>query len=436
MSITIEEQDNERRGGASRLTAWLLAIVVASAALVLLGGSPAGASPAAPTACSTGALLGDQAAVDTIEAGAQQDFLRQLNELRRTRGMGSLAWNGAIATPSIEWSQTMSAQDWLHHARDTGAGDGVEPHEDYVTINSRIVANWQRLAENVGVSSMYSSCTMEDLEANTAKAVVALHNAFVNSSGHYANMVGDHNQVGIGVHIDHAKLWVTVRFAKGDLPTGSNASASNVVNAETAKYIDAVYQLFAGRTASSSEKTAWAPAVQSGNRKALTSNLAASDSWAGERVNELYQKILGRTADSGGRSYWLGQISRGFQLESAAVEFYGSNEYFVRNGSSNRSFVAALYRDLMGRSADSAGLEYWKGFLDRRQLTRSGVADNFYRSIESRRDRVSSIHKEIFSTDIAGAGRDQWADKLYSIGDVALAAELAASGSYWNLATQ
>src|SRR3546814_7273550 len=136
----------------------------------------------APTACSTGALLGDTAGVDTIEAVAQQDFLRRLNDLRRSKGLGPLVWNGAMAAPSIAWSQTMSAQDWLHHARDVGAGDGVEPSQDYVTINSRIVSNWQRLAENVGVSSMYSSCTMSDLQGNSAKAVEALHNAFVNSS--------------------------------------------------------------------------------------------------------------------------------------------------------------------------------------------------------------------------------------------------------------
>src|SRR5688500_18564113 len=106
MAITDREVGQERTGGG-RLVAWLLGAVMGSAALVLLGSAPAGAAPAAPTACSTGALLGDGAAVDTIEAGAQQDFLQRLNDLRRAKGLGALAWNGAIATPSIGWSQTM-----------------------------------------------------------------------------------------------------------------------------------------------------------------------------------------------------------------------------------------------------------------------------------------------------------------------------------------
>lgn len=428
MSEQVEAPETSRRGRVGRITAWFLVVVVAASTLTLTGTSPAAA------ACSTGDLLGDTATVDAIESDAQQAFLVRLNDLRRAKGLSTLAWNGAVATHAISWSQTMSAQDWLHHARDTGADDGVEPSQDYVTINSKIVSNWERLAENVGVASMYSSCTTSDLASNTDKAVEALHNAFVNSSGHYKNMVADHNQVGIGVHIDSKKLWVTVRFAKGDLPSGSS-SASTVVTTDASKYIDAVYQLFAGRTATSGEKSSWAPAVQSGNRTALTSALAVSDSWAGVRVNDMYRKILGRDADSGGRSYWLSQISRGFQLEAAAVEFYGSKEYFSANGGSNWRFVAALYEDLLERTGDDAGIRYWKNHLDRGQLTRSGVADNFYRSIESRRDRVNGLHQEIFGTGISGAARDAWAERLAWIGDVALAAELAATSSYWHMAT-
>ena len=434
MQHEVEAEQTGGQGRIGRIAAWALAAIVAGTALVLLSPSAASAAPSAPTACSTADLLGNRTAVDAIEATAQQDFLVRLNDLRRSKGLGSLAWNGAIAAPAISWSETMSAQDWLHHARDTSLVDGVEPWQDYVTINSKLVPNWQRLAENVGVSSMYSSCSLSDLEANSAKAVAGLHSAFVNSSGHYANMVADHNQVGIGVHIDAGKMWVTVRFAKGDLPTGS-ASASTIVTSQTANYIDAVYQLFAGRTASSGEKTAWAPAVQSGNRKALTSALSVTDSWAGVRVNDLYRKILGRSADAAGRSYWVNQISRGFRLEAVAVEFYGSKEYFVANGATHHSFVAALYEDLLERKADAGGLAYWKTFLKSGALTRSGVADNFYRSIESRRDRVVSLHQEIFGTGISGSARDSWADRLAWIGDVALAAEFAASHTYWSMAT-
>ena len=420
----------EKRAGKI-IRRFALGIAVGGAGLVggVIAAAPAGA-------CSTGSLLADTASVDRIESASQQDFLARLNDLRRSKGLGALAWNEAVTGPSIAWSQTMSTQTapgssrvgWLHHARDTGANDGVTAEQDYVNINSRLVANWQRLAENVGVSGMRQACSMTDLDASADRAVLALHDAFVASSGHYKNMVGDFNQVGIGVHIDSDEMWVTVRFAKGDLPR------STAVTAEAASYIDAVFQLFVKRTASTSEKQYWAGAVQSGNRKALTQTLAVSDAWAGTRVADLYAKILGRTPDASGRAYWLDQIARGFRLEGAAVEFYGSNEYFSRNGSNPSGFVAALYRDLMGRTADGAGLSYWTGFLQRGQLTRSGVAHNFYASIESRRDRVNRLHREIFGTTLAGSGLDAWADRLSGLGDVQLAAELAATNSYWDRA--
>lgn len=341
MPVTVEEHEHEQRGRAGRLVVWMLTMVAASAALVLLWGSPAGAAPVAPTACSTGALLGDQVAVDTVEAGAQQDFLRRLNDLRRAKGLGPLAWNGAIATPSIAWSQTMSAQDWLHHARDTGAGDGVEPHEDYVTINAKIVPNWQRLAENVGVSSMYSSCTMDDLEANTGKAVLALHDAFVNSSGHYANMVGDHNQVGIGVHIDHAKLWVTVRFAKGDLPAASSATPLTTVRYD-------------------------------------------ADGGSGT-IYRLYRAYFLREPEKAGYDHWLGAYLQGYRLSEISDDFAKSEEFQQRYGSiGNAEFLTRVYLNVLGRGVDAGGYDYWMDKMNR-GLSRGLVMIYFSDSAEYRR---------------------------------------------------
>lgn len=330
-------EGHELRGRAGRLATYVLAAVVASAGLVLLAGSPAGAAPAS---CSTGALLGDTAGVDSIEADAQQDFLRRLNELRRAKGLGPLAWNGDVASPSIAWAQKMSAQDWLHHARDTGAGDGVEPHEDYVTINSRIVRNWERLAENVGATGMYSSCTMADLRANSAKAVEGIHKAFVGSSGHYANMVGDHNQVGIGVHIDHAKMWVTVRFAKGDLPAGGGAAPLTTVSYDADGATGTIYRL--------------------------------------------YRAYFLREPDKSGYDYWLGAFNRGYGLASISNDFARSQEFQARYGSlSNADYLHRVYLNVLGRRAEAAGHSYWMDQMNR-GLSRGHVMVNFSDSAEFR----------------------------------------------------
>jgi uncharacterized protein YkwD len=269
---------SEEASRIHRFASWMAGACIAAAGVwAVMAPSPADAAPVAPS-CSTASLLGNVDAVDAIEASSQQGFLVKLNELRRSQGLGNLAWNGALTVHAIAWSEHMSAQNRLYHARDTGPGDGVEPHQDYVTIGSKIVPNWQRLAENVGVSGMYSSCSLTALESNAAKAVDALHRAFVNSPGHYKNMVGDHNQVGIGVHIDSDEMWVTVRFAKGDLPSGAAAQVQSVSTSAAAKYIQAAYGLFQGRTPTAGELSYWTPGVQAGDRRSITTALARSRS--------------------------------------------------------------------------------------------------------------------------------------------------------------
>ena len=168
---------------------------------------------------------------------------------------------------------------------------------------------------------------------------------------------------------------------------------------------------------------------------ALTSALAVTDSWAGARISELYQTVFQRSADGAGRAYWLDQIRRGLPLESVGVEFYRSGEYFTRSGGTNRAWIEALYDDLLGRTADGGGVSYWLGQLAAGQ-PRSAVSANFYRSNESRRDRAGSLHEDVLGSRLADPGLQQWADRLAFVGDVRLAADLAATQSFWNLATR
>lgn len=371
-------------------------------------------------------------AMDSAEAASESSFLAQLNDLRRSRNLPALVANHRIAGPAADWSETMSAQDWLHHARDTGPNDGVEPHQDYVTLVTNVVANWQRVGENVGVSTMRSWCSGAELDSATRSATDALHTAFVNSEGHFRNMIGDFNQVGIGVEIDADELWVTVRFAKGDLPPEASYTAEQ--QAEARGYIDAVYQLFVNRAATSAEHQRWTPTVLEGKRRSLTAALSVSDEWAGERIEDLYQVVLGRSADDSGRAAWLSAVRGGKRLEDVAAGFFGSQEYFNRSGGTNDRFVRSLYEDILGRSADNSGREFWTGAIQR-GMTRRQVAANFYASIESRRDRVTALYQEILSRNPDSTGMQHWSTQLRSMGDVVLASTLASSTEFWNRAT-
>jgi len=197
------------------------------------------------------------------------------------------------------------------------------------------------------------------------------------------------------------------------------------------RYVNAAYQLFLGRTPSGPEAEAGCAQARGGQRFTFTTGLSRSDEWAGRQISELYQKVFGRPADSGGRSYWLSQVQRGMRIEEIAAQLYGSAEYFNAAGRTNERFVDELYLDLMGRPSDPSGKAHWVEQLRSGRLNRTQVAASFYASLESRRDRVDALYQQVLGRAADAGGRQYWVDQLLRVGDVALAAYLAASEEYY-----
>ena len=143
------------------------------------------------------------AAIDS--ATAEQRFYDLLNGARTARGLGALQVDAGVAAVAVDWSGRMAADNNLHH------------RPDLVAAISAVEANWQGAGENVGVSN--------DPGIGTVTIVETLHNKFMNSPEHFANIVGDYNRVGIGVIQANGNVWVTVNFLKGPTITAAPAEA-------------------------------------------------------------------------------------------------------------------------------------------------------------------------------------------------------------------
>lgn len=206
----------------------------------------------------------------------------------------------------------------------------------------------------------------------------------------------------------------------------ADTSPGAVGPAPTARYLDAVFELFLGRSPSASEIDGWSVVAHREGLRAVTGALAASDEWAGRRVDDLYRTVLERPAEPAGRAHWVGRIAGGLHLEEVAAMFYGSPEYFDRVGGTEGGFVDALYRALLGRHADTGGRSHWLGHL-RRGMARHAVAGSFYASTESRFDRVAATYREVLGRAPDAGGHRHWAERLLRSGEVELAASLAAS---------
>ena len=80
----------------------------------------------------------------------------------------------------------------------------------------------------------------------------------------------------------------------------------------------------------------------------------------------LYNAAFARLPDASGLEYWITQRSSGSNSERVVAQsFLGSAEFIELYGSdvSHSTYVNNLYKNVLGREADTAGLNYWVGNL-------------------------------------------------------------------------
>ena len=91
----------------------------------------------------------------------------QINASRAAQGLNGLAMNRTLAAKAQNWAQHLASIRRLEHSN----------------LTSGVPSNWQALAENVGYYSNLGG----------------MHQMFMDSPGHRANILGQYNSVGTGV---------------------------------------------------------------------------------------------------------------------------------------------------------------------------------------------------------------------------------------------
>ncbi|MEZ5230405.1 MAG: SpoIID/LytB domain-containing protein [Acidimicrobiales bacterium] len=220
---------------------------------------------------------------------------------------------------------------------------------------------------------------------------------------------------------------------KSDWFTPGVVYRSDLVGTPTAKFIEGAYQVYTGGPPSSAELSVWYDRLQNGaSRAELTSALSKTPQFAGVMVDELYETSLGRAPDEIGSAYWLDiMVGKKTPYAELGIYFYGSQEYYQRTGGSPEPFVRALYRDLLHREPDAAGLAYWVQQMAKPTVSPPDVASGFYVSIESRRDRADRLYLRVLGRPADAAGRDAAAERIALTDDLVVAAELGTSDEFY-----
>ena len=104
------------------------------------------------------------------------------------------------------------------------------------------------------------------------------------------------------------------------------------------------------------------------------------------KMFRLYNASFKRLPDPDGLRYWIYNFSSGKDDERAvASSFLASVEFKQRYGEnvSNERYVNTLYKNVLGREADTSGLNYWLGNLNNGIETKYELLLGFSESLEN-----------------------------------------------------
>ncbi|HVC93265.1 MAG TPA: DUF4214 domain-containing protein, partial [Pirellulales bacterium] len=119
--------------------------------------------------------------------------------------------------------------------------------------------------------------------------------------------------------------------------------------------VDQFYETFLHRAADIGGQTVWVNAFLSGSSEVdVESGFLASPEYQASHssntafVDGLYSDVLGRAADPSGQAVWLGALASGVSREAVAQSLLTSAEAFTR-------VLDGYYANFLGRAADPAG---------------------------------------------------------------------------------
>ena len=178
-------------------------------------------------------------------------------------------------------------------------------------------------------------------------------------------------------------------------------------NIDNDKFVDRLYLAFFGRESDRDGRYYWTGRLSRGmSRRTVAANFinsteflnicnsygivrgsvgssgtSATRSQIEAYVKRCYTQILGRSGDSDGINYWTTLIQNGQSRPvDVAKSFVGSREFSLKQ-LNNTEFVKVMYRAFMGREYDTGGLNYWVNQMNR-GMSKNEVLNNFANSKE------------------------------------------------------
>jgi len=96
-----------------------------------------------------------------------------------------------------------------------------------------------------------------------------------------------------------------------------------------------------------------------------------SEEESAEQIAELYIATFNRAPDEAGLNYWVERHKDGMSVEEIAKSFFDQPETKELYGESDLdSFIDSVYGNVLDRTPDEAGAEYWKAELENGKISK------------------------------------------------------------------
>jgi len=127
--------------------------------------------------------------------------------------------------------------------------------------------------------------------------------------------------------------------------------------------------------------------------KFADSTFALDVSGTAGQAYRIYQAAFNRAPDSSGLGFWISAMDQGYSLNAVAQGFVDSPEFKTLYGTSptNAQIVSKMYDNVLHRTPDQGGYDFWLGVLNRGDATVAQVLAGMGESAENQAALVGVI---------------------------------------------
>jgi RHS repeat-associated protein len=178
-------------------------------------------------------------------------------------------------------------------------------------------------------------------------------------------------------------------------------------------YVTALYRTVLKREPEPAGLRFWMHLVESGTGLfQVVQGFWESREHRGLQVNDFYATYLHRAAEPAGQEAWIQALQGGMTETEMARLFVTSAEYTASHKDPT-AFVQGLYTDVLGRTADAAGLAFWVQ-VAQQPRGRDTAAQGILTSTEAYRRLLDRYYADYLHRGEDAVGREGWLAVLQS----------------------